>query len=148
MPAPFIPLHPSPPAHMTPRMLETVRAGFPSTAAPYTTDGLDFNRYLVSNPAATFALYAAGDSMSDAGISDGDLLVVDRARQALSGDIVVARIGTAFTVKRLRVQKGLPALYAENAAHAYPVLQPTPGEEWELVGVVTFIVKKACPRSR
>ena len=129
-------------------MLESVRAGFPSLAAGYTAGALDFNQYLVSNAAATFALYAAGDSMVDAGIGEGDLLVVDRGREAVNGDIVVAQVGTEFTVKSLRSQGGLLELHPENVLQAYPVLRPNEADEWKLVGVVTFIVKKACPRSR
>ncbi|MCG9042132.1 translesion error-prone DNA polymerase V autoproteolytic subunit [Laribacter hongkongensis] len=138
----------SPAPSFTPLMLEPVRAGFPSPAAAYTAGALDFNQYLVSNAAATFALYAAGDSMIDAGIGDGDLLVVDRAREALNGDIVVAQVGIEFTVKRLRKTADGVELHPENALQAYPVLRPSEADEWKLIGVVTFIVKKACPRSR
>lgn len=138
----------APAPSLTPLMLEPVRAGFPSPAAAYTTGSLDFNQYLVSNAAATFALYAAGDSMVDAGIGDGDLLVVDRAREAQHGDIVVAQVGVEFTVKRLRKTADGVELHPENALQAYPVLRPNEADEWKLIGVVTFIVKKACPRSR
>ncbi|RQW27272.1 translesion error-prone DNA polymerase V autoproteolytic subunit [Rhodobacteraceae bacterium CH30] len=138
----------SPSPSLTPLMLEPVRAGFPSPAAAYTAGSLDFNQYLISNAAATFALYAAGDSMVDAGIGDGDLLVVDRAREAVNGDIVVAQVGIDFTVKRLHKTGGSIALHPENVLQAYPVLRPSEADEWKLIGVVTFIVKKACPRLR
>lgn len=144
-------LHPvalAPTLATTALMLARVQAGFPSPAASYAAGALDFNQYLVSNAPATFALYAAGDSMSDAGIDDGDLLVVDRAREAVSGDIVIVQLATEFTVKRLRKTPAGLELHPENARVPYPVLRPGGDEEWRLIGVVTFIVKHACPRSR
>ncbi|WP_160796717.1 LexA family protein [Craterilacuibacter sinensis] len=125
-----------------PLMQDPVRAGFPSPAASYTQKRLDFNDYLVSNAAATIAVYAAGNSMADAGIDDGDMLVVNRSREAINGDIVVAQVGTEFTVKRLRKQGTHIELHPENARETFPVIVPTEDAEWQLIGVVTFVIKK------
>ncbi|MCG9110694.1 LexA family protein [Laribacter hongkongensis] len=90
-----------------------MRTGFPSPAAVYITGTLDFNQYLVSNAVATFALFAAGDSMVDAGIRDGDLLAVDRARGAVNGDIVVAQVGVisppSACARRMGALSGIPS---------------------------------------
>ena len=122
-------------------MADPVRAGFPSPAASYVQKRLDFNDYLVSNAPATIAVYAAGNSMTDAGIDDGDMLVVDRSREAGHGNIVVAQVGTEFTVKRLRKTPSGIELHPESH-EAFPVIVPTEEDEWQLIGVVTFVIKK------
>lgn len=122
----------------------TVRAGFPSPAEPYISDYLDFNEYLVSNATATIGIYASGDSMLDAGISEGDLLIVDRSMNPKHKDIVIADVNNEFTVKRLhKLKSGSIELHPENAQQNYPVIKPNDGEEVIFVGVVTFIIKRA-----
>ena len=124
-----------------PVALESVRAGFPSPAAPYLADYLDFNEYLVSHPAATIAVYAKGDSMILAGIDDGDMLVVNRALEAHHRSIALVEMDNEFTVKRvIRTEFGIE-LHPENPQ--YPVIKPRDGETLNLVGVVTHIIKKA-----
>ncbi|MDR1309472.1 MAG: translesion error-prone DNA polymerase V autoproteolytic subunit, partial [Deltaproteobacteria bacterium] len=98
----------------SPLFLEPISAGFPSPAEDYVQDCLDLQRLVVKNPAATFFLRVSGDSMGGAGISDGDLLVVDRSRQAASGSIVIASLGGELTVKRLRRRDGGIFLVPEN----------------------------------
>ena len=124
-----------------PVALESVRAGFPSPAAPYLADYLDFNEYLVSHPAATIAVYAKGDSMILAGIDDGDMLVVNRALEANHRSIALVELNNEFTVKRIiRTELGIE-LHPENPQ--YPVIKSNDGETLNLVGVVTYIIKKA-----
>jgi DNA polymerase V len=77
------------------RFASRVAAGFPSPADDHLEAPLDLNAHLVAHPAATFVVKVQGDSMAGAGIRDGDLLVVDRAREARSGAIVVAVVWTA-----------------------------------------------------
>ena len=86
-----------------------IKAGFPSPAADYREEILDFNNYLVSNQAATFTVRVDGDSMEDEGIRSGDLLIVDRSRTPGKGSIVVAILYGEFTVKKL-VFRGRPVL--------------------------------------
>ena len=124
-----------------PVALESVRAGFPSPAAPYIANYLDFNEYLVSHPAATIAVYAKGDSMILAGIDDGDMLVVNRALEASNRCIALVELDNEFTVKRIiRTELGIE-LHPENTN--YPVIKPSDGSTLNLVGVVTHIIKKA-----
>ena len=81
----------------------SVVAGFPSPAEQYLEPPLDLNELLVKRPAATYFVRVQGDSMSGAGISDGDLLVVDRSLRPADGDVIIASVDGDFTVKTLRV---------------------------------------------
>ena len=78
-----------------------VPAGFPSPAEDYLETQLDLNEYMVRNKAATFLMWVDGDSMKDAGILHGDLIVVDRAAELISGCIVVAAINSSFRPLRV-----------------------------------------------
>ncbi len=80
----------------------SVVAGFPSPAEQYMEPPLDLNELLVKRPAATYFVRVSGDSMTGAGINDGDILVVDRSLRPADGDIIIACVDGDFTVKRLR----------------------------------------------
>ena len=103
----------------------SVVAGFPSPAEQYLEPPLDLNAFLVKRPAATYFVRVEGESMSGAGIHDGDLLVVDRSITPVSGDIIIAAVDGEFTVKRLRIDPPSAAnggrrkvsLVAENPAY-------------------------------
>jgi DNA polymerase V len=123
-----------------PLALDSVRAGFPSPAAPYIADYLDFNEYLVSNPSATIAVYAKGDSMILAGIDDGDMLVVNRAIEPKARSIALVELDNEFTVKRIVYTPLGIELHPENSN--YPVIKPSADSIINLVGVVTHIIKK------
>jgi DNA polymerase V len=75
-----------------------VPAGFPSPAEDYLETPLDLTEYLIENRAATFMMRVDGDSMKDAGILDGNLLVVDRAAKPVNGSVVVVAVNGAYTV--------------------------------------------------
>jgi DNA polymerase V len=83
-----------------PLFLESVSAGFPSPADDYLENKLDLNQHLIKNPPATFFVRVTGDSMVDAGIYSGDILVVDRSLNPKDGNIVIAVINGELTVKR------------------------------------------------
>lgn len=102
----------SPPL-MLPLFSERVPCGFPSPAQDYVEDRLDLNKLLIKHPSATYFIKVSGESMRDAGISDGDLLVVDRSLSAVHGDIVIAAIAGEFTVKELRTH---PFLQLNNCS--------------------------------
>ena len=84
----------------------SVAAGFPSPAEQYLEPPLDLNELLVRRPAATYFVRVEGDSMSGAGIHDGDLLVVDRSLRPADGDVIIASVDGDFTVKTLRLGNG------------------------------------------
>lgn len=108
--------NPKQPAINLPRPLlsSEVRCGFPSPADDYIEDKLDLNEMLVKHPAATFFVRAAGHSMKNAGIFDGDLLIVDRSISPAHNHIVIAAIDGDLTVKRLKVFGKKAFLVPEN----------------------------------
>jgi len=124
-----------------PLVSASVEAGFPSPADDHLERGIDLNEELVRNPAATFYVRVKGESMRDAGIHPGDLLMIDRSVTPVDRQIVVAMIDGEFTVKRFRKRNGKITLEAEN-----PAFQPIEvGEDQELTiwGAVTYIIHQA-----
>lgn len=117
-----------------------VKAGFPSPADDYIEDKLDLNEYLVAHPNATFYVRVSGESMINAGIQDGDTLVVDRSLEAKNNDVVVATINGEFTVKRLVYQGSQPWLMPCNPA--FKAIKITEDMESIVWGVVTSVVHK------
>ena len=111
-----------------------VPAGFPSPAEDYLETPLDLTDYLIENKAATFMMRVDGDSMKDAGILDGDLLVVDRAAKPVNGSVVVVAVNGAYTVKRLR--RGPDCVWLEPANARYLAVRVAEGEELHVFGVV------------
>lgn len=127
------------PLHPLPLMRWPVQAGFPSPAEDDQEAALDLHQMLVEHPEATFLLRVKGHSMQDAGIEDGDVLVVDRALEASHGRIVIAVVDGEFTVKRLYRRGNRVCLEAANPD--YPVIQFRDGQELQVWGVVTRIIK-------
>ena len=123
-----------------PLMSNTIAAGFPSPAEQYVEAPLDLNQLLISRPAATFFLRVAGDSMIDAGIFEGDILVVDRSIEANDGMIVVACVDGEFTVKTLKKDTG--SIRLEPANSSYPVITFKEGMELRIFGVVTSTIHR------
>ncbi|EHH2338563.1 translesion error-prone DNA polymerase V autoproteolytic subunit [Salmonella enterica] len=115
-----------------------VPCGFPSPAADYIEQRIDLNELLVSHPSSTYFVKATGDSMIDAGINDGDLLVVDSSRTAEHGDIVIAAVDGEFTVKRLQLR---PTVQLNPMNSAYSPIIVGSEDTLDVFGVVTFIVK-------
>jgi len=120
---------------------DRVQAGFPSPAEDFNTTRIDLTEQLVRHPQATFLLRVRGDSMKEAGIFDGDRLVVDRAIRPCHGHIVVAVLdGGDFTVKYLHKRAGQVRLRAANPT--YPDIVPRDGQVLEIWGVVTSAIKQ------
>lgn len=127
-----------PPAQRIPLYGHSISAGFPSPADDYIDDRLDLNQLLVSNQRATFFLRVKGDSMINAGIHDGDLIVVDRSVQPVDRAVVVAVVDGELTVKRLIMRSGTAELHAENPKYAPIRFQNE--QELTVWGVVTSAV--------
>ena len=123
-----------------PLYLTPVSAGFPSPAEDYLDKALDLNELLIAHPAATFYVRASGDSMRDAGIHSGDILVVDRAVEPTHGRVVIAALDGELTVKRLRHTGGRLFLVPENPDYA--PLEVSPEASFEIWGVVTFVIHR------
>lgn len=117
-----------------------VQAGFPSPADDYLESYIDLNEALVSNKVATFFVKVEGDSMVNAGIYTGDMLIVDRSLNAKHGNVVVAMVEGEFTVKRFVKIRGRTYLYPEN--QHYKPLDVTELEEFMVWGVVTTVIHK------
>ena len=115
-----------------------VSAGFPSPAEDFTDRKLDLNELLIKNPAATFFVRVEGDSMIGAGIHHDDILVVDRSREAVSGDVVIAVLDGELTVKRLVRNALCGHLVAENPD--YPSIEISKENGCEIWGVVTSVI--------
>ena len=125
---------------MIPLYLNTIKAGFPSPATDYIESDLDFNKYLITNRAATYAVRAQGDSMINAGIFPGDIMIIDRSITAKSNDIIIASLDKEFTVKRFIKNSNGFFLYPENPD--YPVIEVTKSDDFVIWGVVTYTIHK------
>ena len=123
-----------------PLFSDLVQCGFPSPAADYVEQRIDLNELLVSHPSSTYFVKAAGDSMIEAGIGHGDLLVVDSSLNAEHGDIVIAAVGGEFTVKKLQL---LPRVQLNPMNPAYSPIVVGREETLDIFGVVTYIIKAA-----
>ena len=123
-----------------PLMQHKIAAGFPSPAADYVEKGLDLNAYLVLHKEASFFFRVVGESMSGAGIMDGDIVLVDRAINPCHGHHVLAVVDGDYTLKRLHHQHGVIELHPENPAFA--PIRLVDGQELQLWGVVTAVVRK------
>ena len=119
-------------------------AGFPSPAEQYIEQALDLNELLVKHPAGTFFVRVAGDSMIQAGIFPGDILVVDRAEEAVDGSIVIAAVDGEFTVKYLRHTYNGIQLIAGNPD--YKPITFTGESELQIFGVVTSAIHQFVKR--
>jgi DNA polymerase V len=117
----------------------TVQGGFPSPAEDHVIERVDLNKVLIKHPQATFLMRVRGASMREAGIDDGDVVLVDRAIKASHGHVVVAVVDGEFTVKRLWKRGSNLKLQAANPT--YPDIQPRDGQTIEVWGVVTTAIK-------
>lgn len=118
----------------------SVAAGFPSPADDHVENQLDLNEHFIRNPASTFCVRTTGDSMIGAGIQSGDILIVDRAREATHGSIVIAVVDSELTVKRLYKKDGKLALIPENPA--YQPIYISEAMELVIWGVVSGVTRK------
>jgi DNA polymerase V len=119
----------------------SVPAGFPSPADDYLEKALNLHELLVTHPAATFFVKVEGESMCDAGIHSGDILVVDRSLEPASGKIVIAALNGEFTVKRISLDSS--GVLLEPANCAYAALRVTAEMDFQVWGVVTYVIHRA-----
>jgi len=136
---PIIPLTPSPIRISVPLATSSVAAGFPSPADDYLERPLDFNELLIQNPAATFAVRIAGESMTGAGLFPNDIAVVDRSLPPKNGSIVMALVDGEFTIKRYRVTGNKIWLQAENPKYKDIIISE--GSALEIWGVICHAVR-------
>ena len=117
-----------------------IHAGFPSPATDYMTQAIDLNKELVKHPAATFYGRVVGDSMIDAGVEEGDILVIDKSLEARDGDMAVFFVDGEFALKYIKFREnGLRLLPANDK---YPAIEVSEGSDFIMWGVVTYVIKK------
>ena len=116
-----------------------ISAGFPSPADDFLDINIDLNKHLIKNPSTTFYGRVRGNSMIDAGIHDGDLLVIDKSLEPQSDKIAVCFIDGEFTVKRIQIEKDTVWLIAENKD--YQPIEVTKENELLIWGIVTNVIK-------
>mgnify|MGYP001561426402 CR=1 FL=1 len=120
------------------RMLGTVQAGFPTTAEEEISDIMSLDDFLITNHQASFLLKVSGDSMIEAGIQPGDLVLLERGRSPKQGDIVVAEVDHEWTMKYY--EKNGDKLILRPANRNYPPIIPK--QEVNVAGVVTAVIRK------
>lgn len=117
-----------------------ISAGFPSPADDFLDRKLDLNEYLIRNPSATFLVRVNGNSMVNAGICDGDILIVDRSVEAADGKIVIGVINGEFTVKRI-LKKG-KKMFLKPENEKFTPIEITEDMDFKIWGVVVYTIHK------
>jgi len=118
---------------------EGIKAGFPSPASDFLDLSIDLNKELIKHPDATFYGRVKGESMKDAGISDGDLLVIDKSLEPTNGKIAVCFIDGEFTVKRIKIEKNRCWLMPENKD--FQPIKVTEENDFLIWGIVVHVIK-------
>lgn len=116
-----------------------ISAGFPSPALDFVDLTIDLNRHLIKNPSATFYGRVKGDSLKNAGICNGDLLIIDRSLEPTNGKIAVCYIDGEFTAKRVQISKKEILLIPEN--ENYQPIRVTEENNFLIWGIVTHVIK-------
>ena len=121
-----------------------IHAGFPSPAQDYMEGVIDLNKELVKHPVATFYGRVVGDSMIDAGVNEGDVLVIDKSLEPRDGDMAVCFIDGEFTLKYISFKN--KELWLVPANKKYKPIQVTEYYDFTIWGIVTYVIKNV--RSR
>lgn len=116
-----------------------VRAGFPSPAQEYVTETIDLNKELIKHPASTFYARVEGDSMSGEGITEGDILIIDKSIEPHNGDLAVCCLDGEFTLKRLHITGTRISLIPSNPH--YPIINIEPDNQFMVWGIVIYTIK-------
>jgi len=121
-------------------LAERVSAGFPSPAEEYMDLSLDLNKDLITNPSSTFYAKVKGNSMVDAGINNGDIIVIDKALEPANGKKAVCYIDGEFTLKTIKIKKN--ELWLIPANPEFKPIKVTEENEFIIWGIVTFVIHK------
>lgn len=124
--------------------LPEIKAGFPSPAQDYSENIIDLNRELVKNPASTFFGRAKGESMLDAGISDGDILIIDKSIEPYQDAVAVCFIDGEFTLKSVHFVKEdgqLKEIWLMPQNKEFKPIVVTPDNTFLIWGIVTYSIK-------
>lgn len=116
-----------------------ISAGFPSPALDFIDLSIDMNKYLIKRPTSTFYGRVKGQSMKDVGISDGDLLVIDKSIAPKDDQVAVCYLDGEFTLKKIKLEKDICWLIPAN--EAYQPIQVTSQNDFLIWGIVTHVIK-------
>lgn len=116
-----------------------IKAGFPSPAQDYMEQAIDLNEELIKHPASTFYGRVKGDSMIDAGVQDGDVLVIDKSLEPQNGDMAVCFVDGEFTIKYIKIEKEV--VWLEPANPKYKPIRVTADNDFLIWGIVTYCIK-------
>ena len=122
-----------------PIITEGISAGFPSPALDFVDLSIDLNKHLIKHPSATFYGRVKGSSLKNAGIDDGDLLIIDRSLEPTNGKIAICYIDGEFTAKRISVKKNELWLMPEN--DSYKPIKIEKENDFLIWGIVTHVIK-------
>jgi DNA polymerase V len=117
-----------------------ISAGFPSPAMDFIDLNIDLNKHLIEHPSATYYGRVQGESMSNAGINNDDLLVIDRSVEPTEGKIAVCYLDGEFTLKRIKLKNNQLWLMPEN--DNYKPILVNENSDFRVWGIVTYIIKK------
>ena len=128
--------------HMTTPFIKFIAsAGFPSPAEDFLEPTLDLNKYLITNPPATFCVRVNGDSMNGSRINSGDVLIVDRSLEPKTNNIVVATLNGNFIVKKIMINKKSIYLISDNGEQSKKI-KIDDQSDFNVWGVVTSVIIK------
>lgn len=120
-------------------LISGIKAGFPSPAEDFQDQSIDLNKVLVHNPSSTFYARVKGNSMKDANIDDGDLLIIDKSIEPSNGKIAVCFIDGEFTVKRIKIEPDCCLLVPANSD--FNPIRVTADNDFLIWGVVIHVIK-------
>lgn len=119
-----------------------IKAGFPSPAQDYLTASIDLNKELIRRKETTFLARVSGNSLMDAGISDGDIIVIDKSLEVKNGDFVVAFIDGEFTLKEFRLDEANHCAWLIPHNKDFEPIKVTEENDFMIWGVLTYTIKQ------
>ena len=122
-----------------PLVSDAISAGFPSPALDFSEIAIDLNKHIIKRPTATFFGRVEGSSMKDIGISDGDLIVIDKSLKPKNGRVAVCYVDGAFTIKTIQFTNESCWLIPAN--EAYKAIEITAENDFVIWGIVTYVIK-------
>ncbi|MFW5852132.1 MAG: LexA family protein [Bacteroidota bacterium] len=118
---------------------DRIQAGFPSPAEDFLDSSIDLNKEFIKNPSSTFFGRVMGDSMNDVGISNGDLLIIDKSLEPADGKIAVCFLDGEFTVKQIELRDDVCVLWPANAN--FKPIEVTADNDFIVWGIVVHVIK-------
>ena len=119
-----------------------IKCGFPSPAQDYVEESIDLNKEIIRHKETTFLARVSGNSLMDAGISDGDLIVIDKSLEVNDGDFVVAYIDGEFTLKEFKRDKANNCAWLIPHNDEFSPIKVTEDNDFMVWGVLTYTIKK------